>query len=195
MNFIQSDQELAGVLGHEITHAAHHHMMYLLDKEAGHEQGDGDSAPGGGGRREAGEGNPGDLGNMMMGAQFLQIAKINGYGMQAERDADHGGVFFMKEAGYNPVGMLTFLERLARQPQLVTYGIYQNHPLDDERVRAAEAAIEVLGVPINRRQTTKAVCAIVKTETMKRGCGSHAERQGYLSSGRPRRQDSRAASK
>ncbi len=166
LDFVQSDQELAAVLGHEITHAAHHHMVYLLKKQAAmnNEMAMVLLAAVLGGK--VGKANTGDMANVMYGAQLFQIAKLNGYGMEAERDADHGGVYFMKQAGYNPVGMLTFLERLAKRPELVTYGILQNHPLDDERIEAAKVAIEQLGVPINRRQTTKAICAVVRTETV-----------------------------
>jgi len=35
LDFVQSDQELAGVIAHEITHASHHHMVYLIKKSEG----------------------------------------------------------------------------------------------------------------------------------------------------------------
>ena len=95
---------------------------------------------------------------------MVQIAILSGYGKQAERDADHGGIIIAHEAGYNPVGLLTFLERLARRPELVEYGYLRNHPLDAERVAAAKQGILDLGLPINRRDTTKAIKAEVKTE-------------------------------
>ncbi len=161
LKFIQSDQELAGVMAHEITHAAHHHMVFLLRKQAA---GNGQLAIALlaaflGGARSAG-----DLGTVLYGAQLVQLAKVNGFGMQAERDADHGGIIIAHEAGYNPVGLLTFLERLARRPELVDYGILRNHPLDAERVAAAKQGILDLGLPINRRETTNAIEAEVKTE-------------------------------
>src|SRR5207247_1497435 len=34
LDYIHSDDELAGVLGHEIAHAAHHHMMKLLKEQS-----------------------------------------------------------------------------------------------------------------------------------------------------------------
>lgn len=162
LDFVQSDQELAGVIAHEVIHASHHHMVYLLKKQASLNN---QMAIALLAMMLGGVKSP-DIGNVLLGAQLYQISKLNGYGMQAERDADNGAVFYMKEAGYNPVGILTFLERLARRPELVEYGIYRSHPLDDDRVRAAKKGIEALGLPINRRETTNAVKAEVKTETI-----------------------------
>ncbi|MCE5321955.1 M48 family metalloprotease [bacterium] len=162
LNFVQSDHELAGVVAHEIIHAAHHHMVYLLKKQAtlNNQLAIALLATMIGGVRSA------DMQNVLMGVQLYQVAILNGYGQEAERDADNGGAILMQEAGYNPVGLLTFLERLAKRPELVDYGIYRSHPLDDERVKAAKAVIEGLGLPINRRQTTNAIVAQVTTNTV-----------------------------
>ncbi len=155
LNFVQSDQELAAVIAHEIVHAAHHHMVFLLRKQASlnNTMAIALLATMLGGARST------DIGNVLLGVQLYQIAKLNGYGMEAERDADYGAIIYMREAGYNPVGLLTFLERLARRPNLIDYGIYRSHPLDAERVYAAKKTIRELGLPINRRETTKAVKA------------------------------------
>jgi len=160
LDFVQSDQELAGVIAHEITHASHHHMVYLLRKQAAlnNTMAIALLAVMLGGSKGT------DIGNIALGAQLYQIAKLSGYGMQAERDADRGAVFYMHQAGYNPVGLLTFMERLARQPELIEYGIYRSHPLDADRVRAAKTLIRKMGLPINRRETTKAITAEVTIE-------------------------------
>ena len=55
----------------------------------------------------------------------------------AERDADHGGTILLQKAGYNPVAMLTFMQRLAdieaRSPK-IEKGILMDHPYTTERV-------------------------------------------------------------
>jgi len=160
MKFVQTDQELAGVLAHEVTHAAHHHMVYLLNKQAAinNEAAIALLAAILTGAKST------DVGNVLLGAQLYQISKVNGYGMQAERDADQGAVYYMREAGYNPVGLLTFLERLSMRPELVELGIYRSHPLDADRVAAAKKVLTDLKIPINRRETTNAVKAEVKTD-------------------------------
>jgi predicted Zn-dependent protease len=160
LDYVQSDHELAAVLAHEVIHSAHHHMVYLLTKEQGL------------GNQMAialiavmlGGAKTSDLGNVLMGVQLMQIAKMSGYGMQAERDADHGAIHLMRETDYNPVGMLTFMERLAKKTDLFDYGIYRSHPLDADRVRAAKKVLNDLKIPINRRQTTKAAKAEVKVD-------------------------------
>jgi len=160
LNFVETDQELAAVIAHEIVHAAHHHMVYLLQKQASlnNQMAIALLATMLSGARTS------DLGNIVLGVQLYQIARLNGYGMQAERDADHAAIAYLREAGYNPVGLLTFLERLARRPEFVDWGIYRSHPLDAQRVAAAKAAIRDLGLPINRRETTRAVKAEVKVD-------------------------------
>ncbi len=160
LNFVESDHELAGVIAHEIVHAAHHHMVFLLQKQAklNNQLAIALLAAMLSGSRST------DVGNVLLGAQLYQIAILNGYGMEAEKDADRGAIFYMKDAGYNPVGLLTFLERLASQPKLIDYGIYRSHPLDVDRVRAARKIISDLGLPINRRETIKAIKAEVKFE-------------------------------
>jgi len=160
LEFVESDHELAGVLAHEIVHAAHHHMVFLLKKQAtlNNQMAVVLLAAILGGAPSS------DIGNVLMGAQLLQIAKLNGYGQEAERDADQGALYYMREAGYNPVGLLTFLERLSRKPELFDYGIYRSHPLDSDRIKAAKSLMEKLGIRINRRETTKAVSAEVRSE-------------------------------
>jgi beta-barrel assembly-enhancing protease len=160
LNYVQSDDELALVLAHECTHAAHHHMVYLLRKQAAMENAEAIAllAAMAGGARAS------DVYNLQTGMMLLEIARVNGYGVQAERDADAGAIRYAIAAGYNPVGLLTFMERMARQPELVDAGIYRSHPLDAERVAAAKKLLSQLGVPINRRAVTNAISAEVKTE-------------------------------
>ncbi len=160
LDFVESDDELAGVLAHEIIHASHHHMVFLLKKQASLNNAMAIAllAVMLTGARSS------DISNVALGVQLYQIAKLNGYGMQAERDSDYGAIKYMHKAGYNPVGLLTFLERLARRPELVDYGIYRSHPLDSDRVKATKKLIQEMGLTINRRETTKAVKAVVKIE-------------------------------
>jgi len=160
LDFVQSDDELALVLAHECTHAAHHHMVYLLKKQAALQNAEAIAllATIVSGAKSA------DVFNIQRGLMLLEIARVNGYGVQAERDADTGAVHYALAAGYNPVGLLTFMERMARQPELIDWGIYRSHPLDAERVAATKRLLSKLGVSINRRAVTKAISAEVRTE-------------------------------
>lgn len=160
LDFVESDQELALVIAHEVTHAAHHHMVYLLKKQAAAQSVEAIAllATMISGAKSA------DMYNIQRGIELINIARLNGYGMQAERDADSGAIYYAIDAGYNPVGLLTFMERLARKPEFVDWGIFRSHPLDADRVSAAKDLLAKLDVPINRRATTKAVTAEVKID-------------------------------
>jgi hypothetical protein len=159
---VRSDDELAGVLGHEMTHSAHHHVVTLshianskfgamnlatmaamLAAMFSHNGNTGQAAAG---LAEAG--------------QYAELGIMNNtYSEQAERDADHGGTILMQKAGYNPVAMLTFMERLGdfedRQPQL-DEGIFENHPPAPERIVLIRSELGLMHVAI----TPQAVRAV-----------------------------------
>jgi predicted Zn-dependent protease len=151
LNFVHSDDELAGVLGHEITHCAHHHMLKLMHEQNKMQPAIAALILGLITTKTSSE----DLGNWIMASQLYLTAKMNSYGVEAEKDADHGAVFYMMKAGYNPVGILTFMERLARQEMLqpdTNWGIYQTHPPSPERAAALLQELKDLHVPIDRRK-------------------------------------------
>lgn len=160
LKFVESDQELALVIAHEVTHAAHHHMVYLLQRQAAMDNVTAVALL----ATMLGGAKSSDLYNIKTGIELLSIARLNGYGMQAERDSDAGAVRYAMAADYNPVGLLTFMERLARKPEFVDYGIFRSHPLDAERVQATKDLLAKLKVPINRRATTNAIKAEVKVD-------------------------------
>jgi hypothetical protein len=161
LDYVESDHELAGVLAHEVAHSAHHHMTYLIKEQS---KLDGQIALvllAGMLTRISSR----DLGHILIGAQLLRIAKTSGYGQKAENDADVSAVAYVAKAGYNPVGSLTFMERLAHdygaRPAL-DLGIMQTHPIPTERCKTVTAQIKALGLPINRRAVTKAVKAVTE---------------------------------
>lgn len=164
LSYVQSDDELAGVLGHEIVHAAHHHVARLQK-----EQGRLNSQMAIGALVAIFAKVPGnDTGNLLQGMQLLALQKVSGFSQNAERDADHGGVILTKKAGNNPVGLLTFMERLERDRKLrpeIDMGIFRTHPPERERANNMTAQITALGLPINRRQTTKMLKVTVSDST------------------------------
>jgi len=161
LDYVQSDDELAGVLAHEIVHASHHHIMQLVKEQnkqlltmaiavlAG-------AALGGQ-----------DVLQLAYGANLVTIAKMSAYGQKAERDADRTSIQYMISAKYNPVGILTFMERLARderrRPQ-VDWGIFRTHPPSHARAREIAREIERRGIEVNRRLVTTYLEVTVKEE-------------------------------
>jgi predicted Zn-dependent protease len=148
LDYVHSDDELAGVLAHEITHSAHHHMVKLI-----HEQNKIQNVllPALVAAAAFGHGGVGNVGTLIMGAQLYTTAKLNTYGVEAEKDADHGGLLLMTHTKYNPGGLFSFMMRLAadeRRNGPGELGIFRTHPPGAERVEAARKLLEELHIPI-----------------------------------------------
>ncbi len=104
LEFVRSDDELAGVLAHEIGHLTGKHLRKVAQKQTlmtllG--------ALAGGLMSRSGSG-------ILAGQSLGQIASL-GYNREAEMDADRRGYELMKLAGYHPVGMMDFLARLLEE--------------------------------------------------------------------------------
>ncbi len=152
LDYVRSDDELAGVLAHEVSHAAHHHMVKLL-----REQGKIDRAmlplkllamgllvAGRGGNAEAAQ-------HLFLGTQLYSIARVNSYGVEAEKDADHSGMILLTHTHFNPVGLYSFMIREAtdeRNRAKADLGIFRTHPPGEERVEAAKQFLEEHNIPI-----------------------------------------------
>ena len=153
LDYVQSDDELAGVLAHEVIHAAHHHILKLQKEQ---DKLNTQLAIGAIAAIFA-KVPVADTGNLITGLQLVALQKVNGYSQQAERDADGAGFELTRLAGFNPVGALTFMERLARdqrnRPE-VDLGIFRSHPPEKQRVASLKSKLDLAAIPINRRQTT-----------------------------------------
>ena len=123
---VGSEDELAAVLGHEITHSAERHAAARVEHA----------------RRL----NPLTLG-------FLRAAKIAAYGREHERDADRGGQILCAKAGYDPIGIATFLRKLdAAERYEVGWSrlpnFFATHPTSPERsALAAQRASDLEWTP------------------------------------------------
>lgn len=162
LDYVQSDDELAGVLGHEVIHAAHHHILRLQKEQ---EKLNTQLAIGAIAAILA-KVPANDTGNLVTGLQLVALQKVNGYSQQAEKDADSAGFELTKLAGFNPVGALTFMERLSRdqrnRPE-VDLGIFRTHPPEKQRVASLIQKLQVAGVPVNRRLTTNQLKVATRT--------------------------------
>lgn len=151
IDFCESDDELAGIMAHEVIHAAHHHLVHLIDEQtktntnallimlAG---------------ILASQGNAEAIANVAVASNLYQIAIVNGYTQQAEKDSDRGALYLMEKAGFNPVGLLTPLERLSQKQDFVELGIYRSHPITKDRVMAVRNELKAENIPINRSKVS-----------------------------------------
>lgn len=112
---VTSEDELAGVLGHEITHAAERHASARLEYS----------------KRL----NPFSIG-------ILRAARIAAYGRDQERDADRGGQILAAKAGYDPTAIADFLRKLdASERYEIGWSripsFFATHPTSPERAALA----------------------------------------------------------
>jgi Zn-dependent protease with chaperone function len=144
-DYIQSDDELAGILAHEIAHVIHNHALKqtrdntkytLLTILA---------------VLLTGEPDVGVLGKL------TTITLLNQYSREYEEEADLTAIDLLTKTEYNPVGFLTFLERLYTREMFkpeVNLGIFQTHPETENRINYVKDMLIEKGMNIDRRATT-----------------------------------------
>jgi predicted Zn-dependent protease len=135
----KSTDELAGVLGHEITHAKGHHMarssgpdaisiLSLLAMVALAKSGSGGQAAG-------------------IVGQAVSATRQLAFSRQLEMEADTLGTRYMAAAGYDPKGTIAFLKMLDQERALNPIDVpayVLSHPITQERVANAELVVKSL---------------------------------------------------
>jgi predicted Zn-dependent protease len=149
LDLLQGDDELAGVLGHEMAHAAHHHVMQLT-----HEAEKIDTQTTVALLTLILAKVPADqVAGIGTTLQYGQMAKLNNhFSENAERDADYTGMIYLTKAGYNPLGMLSLLQHLhdvEDRSLSLDLGFLQDHPLTPERIAAAKQELTTLGYKVD----------------------------------------------
>ncbi|MEP6757442.1 MAG: M48 family metalloprotease [Chthonomonadales bacterium] len=163
IDYVHSDDELAGVLAHEVAHAAHHHMLKLLAEQRKMQ------IPGllaVIGTAMISKDKADSTAKSLMAMQLYMTAKLNSYGIEAEKDADQAGMIYLTHTSYSPVGLLTFMERLARDETRGPeheLGIFRTHPPSPERAQSALAELEDLKIAVHRREVDPQAKALVAT--------------------------------
>lgn len=136
----KTTDELAGVLGHEITHVKGHHMarssgpdaisiLSLLSMVALARTGSGAQAAG-------------------IVGQAVSATRQLAYSRQLEMEADTLGTRYMAAAGYDPKGTIAFLKMLDQERALNPIDVpayVLSHPITQERVANAELVVKSLG--------------------------------------------------
>jgi predicted Zn-dependent protease len=149
---VESDDELAGVLAHEIAHAAHRHLVTLMRERS---KVDMYTLPI---LLAAVLGKSRDAGSLVVTSQLVSTALTSGWSVKAELDADHTGFQYLLKSNYHPVALLTFMERLAFQERRHSpnfdYGIMRTHPPGQERADAILAMLKENNLPVARSVVT-----------------------------------------
>jgi predicted Zn-dependent protease len=129
---VNSEAELAGVIGHEIGHVIFHHGAKQVVRSIGSQV----LALGGA------IASPKNAGQWLAVSTAMSQQIILGYGRDAEIESDQHGILNSKEAGYSPYGMSHFLKSLRRKEIMSgqSYHSFQaSHP--DTRDRMVKAQL------------------------------------------------------
>lgn len=151
----QSDSELAGVLAHEITHNVFYDALDGAKKNQKLFMGSLAAALGA--MLLGGKGNT--ISAALAAGEYIRLGIMCQYSLDVETRADNYAVkYLLATKKYNPVGMLTFMERLAAQERHKPkreMGVYADHPDTDIRCRMIIDQLEASDVDLNRRAVTK----------------------------------------
>ena len=141
-----NEQEIAGVLGHEIAHVMHRHIAQLIERSK---------------RLNiasmlaivaamlAGKGGSGSQAGAMMAMATVEALALK-YTREMETDADQSGLNYLIKAGYDPNGIITFLNRihrvsLAMAPNIPPY--LSSHPAIEERLSLLGNLLQITQKP------------------------------------------------
>ncbi len=138
---LNSEAELAAVMGHEIVHAAARHGAKSMERGIFMQ---GAMIAVGIGAQNT------DYANLIVGGSQLGAQLISSkYGRDAESESDLYGMKYMKKAGYDPAAAVflqeTFVRLSANKESNWLTGLFASHPPSPERVAANKVTLAKLG--------------------------------------------------
>jgi predicted Zn-dependent protease len=132
-----NEAQLAGVMAHEMSHVALRHGTHQMSKSQMVQ------LPAALAANMMGGGLLGALGRLglNLGANSLLLK----YSRDAEAEADYNGTLILADAGYNPVEMARFFEKLqSKESEGRLAQFMSDHPTPGNRVKAVEQEVKYL---------------------------------------------------
>lgn len=144
LDFAKSDAELAAVMAHEMIHAEHRHGMIQSARNE---------------RLSllalaVAVASKGEAAAMII-ANIAQVAILNAYSRDLEKDADLGALRILQASGFPVSAAVTLMERLAEERLKHPYvdpGVFMDHPDLPERILYMVKFIRDSGWPLNRKE-------------------------------------------
>ncbi|RYG42698.1 M48 family peptidase [bacterium] len=136
---LKTKDQLAGVLSHEIVHVVGRHGAEQLARQQ--------FAQGLTGAAVVASVDPGDPRTYKNAAVAQAVSSLVNlrYGREDELESDRLGVRYMKQAGYDPRGMIEVMKILAQAGGSGGPEFFQSHPNPENRIKKIEEAIRAEG--------------------------------------------------
>jgi beta-barrel assembly-enhancing protease len=127
---MSNEAELAGVLGHELTHITEKHTIAALKKAKGTDLA----------MKASGKGDSKITAGIV---EKMKDAVITGFGQKEELEADAKGLALANKVGYAPNGLPGFLQKLVDRNKGTNekHGLFASHPAMEERLNKMNAQI------------------------------------------------------
>jgi predicted Zn-dependent protease len=128
--YLNSEAELAGILGHETGHITARHGVKRLQKAMASQL------------VLAGVAIATESGGIFQGSSILLTAALQTYSRKDEHQADELGGLYAFRTGYDPIksmGFLTTLKRMDKTTPSAVEVIFRTHPLTEDRIERVEA--------------------------------------------------------
>ena len=145
----RNESELAGVVGHEISHILQRHQSRLYQGQGKYQLA---SLAALAIAMLASRGSSSQSSQVteaaIVGASAIMMQGQLDYTREHEREADRVGVTILERAGYDPRGMVSFFERMQRANRLSEFksapSYLRTHPLTVERIADMQSRVEAM---------------------------------------------------
>jgi predicted Zn-dependent protease len=138
---MKDESELAGVLAHEIMHVSEKHIVKELNIHATD-----DSAVAGFARLIGGSSEAARTAFAQAVDKAMDMLFSAGYKRDDERSADRNGLMLTAVAGYDPNGLVRYLDRIAALKGAHTSVLDKTHPPYAERTALLKEVVEAEGM-------------------------------------------------
>ncbi len=141
LSFVKSEDELGFVLGHETTHIAHRHAVELAERQMELQLG-------------AVLLTQILFGGSMTAYQLSRVASamlVASYSREKEYEADHYGVIYAKQVGFDPRASVSLFERLQGLERRQGGGLgtaFASHPPTPDRIKAVRNELRQMGYQV-----------------------------------------------